>query len=92
MLFRSVSQSRYKNKFKHKDTNELYTTRTGTKLPLPIYYRNKIYTEEEREKLWIHKLNDGTKYVCGEKVNINNEIEYFKLLEWHRRDKAKAMG
>ena len=45
------------NTFKHKDTNELYTTRKGTKLPLPIYYRNKIYTEEEREKLWTIKLD-----------------------------------
>lgn len=80
------------NKFNNENTNESYRLKDGTKLNLPIYYRNKLYTENEREKLWINKLNEGIKYVCGEKVNINNEIEYFKLLEWHRRDKAKAMG
>ena len=44
------------NIFNREKTKELYTTRTGLKLNLPKYYRNKIYTEEEREKLWIQKI------------------------------------
>ena len=34
---------------------------------LPIYYRNHIYTEEEREKLWINKLDAQTRYILGVK-------------------------
>ena len=33
------------NKFKGTDTNETYRLRNGTKLNLPIYYRNKVYTD-----------------------------------------------
>ena len=41
------------NKYKHENTNEMYIDNKGYKTPLPIYYRNKIYSETEREKLWI---------------------------------------
>ena len=40
-----------KNKYNETETKETYTTRQGIKLPLPIYYRNQIYNEEEIEKL-----------------------------------------
>ena len=36
------------------ETNESYRMRNGGKLNLPIYYRNKLFTEEERENYsWI---------------------------------------
>lgn len=74
------------NKYKEKDTKETYTTRQGIKLALPIYYRNQIYTEEEKEKLWLKKLDEEVRYVCGEKVDISKgEEEYYKLLKWHRQ-------
>ena len=37
----------------------------GGKLNLPIYYRNKIFTEEEREKLFLDKIEKGIVYVLG---------------------------
>ena len=39
------------NKYKDENTNETYRCRNGAKINLPIYYRNKLYTEEERELL-----------------------------------------
>jgi hypothetical protein len=70
------------NKYKPNETNEYYTTRQGIKLPLPIYYRNKIYTEEEREKLWIEKLDKEKRYVNGVEVDISKGDEkYYKLLK-----------
>lgn len=78
------------NKYKEKNTKETYITRNGIKLNLPIYYRNKIYTEEEREKLWIEKLDKNIRYINGEKIKINkNEEEYFKALEYHRKINKK---
>jgi len=81
-----------KNKFKGKDTNETYTTRSGHKIAMPIYWRNKIYTDEEREKLWLMKLDKEERWVMGEKVDVTEgEEEYYKLLEYYR-EKNKRLG
>ena len=37
-----------KNKFNGKETKEEYIHRNGLKSSLPIYYRNKLYTDDER--------------------------------------------
>ena len=81
-----------RNKYKKEKTIETYKTRKGLELALPIYYRNKIYSEEEKERLWLEKLDKEERYVCGVKVDISNgEEEYYKLLE-HMRQKNKRLG
>lgn len=61
---------------------EVYTTREGKKLALPIYYRNKIWSDEERELLWLEKLDQEVRYINGMKIDISeNQDEYFKVLE-----------
>lgn len=80
------------NAFNGKNTKEFYKTSDGSKLSLPTYWRNKIYTEEERGELWINKLDEGIRYVMGEKVNVKcNEDEYFAVLE-EAREKNKRLG
>jgi len=80
------------NKYKEENTKETYTTKQGVKLALPIYYRNQIYTEEEKEKLWLIKLDKEIRYVCGEKVDISKgEEDYYKKLEYYRK-KNKTLG
>lgn len=80
------------NKYNGEKTNETYKTRQGIKLNMPIYYRNKIYTEEEREKLWLQKLNKEERWVCGEKIDISKgEEEYYKTREYYRI-KNKRLG
>jgi hypothetical protein len=80
------------NKYNGEDTNETYRTRQGTKLAMPIYYRNKIYSEEEREKLWIQKLDKEERYVCGEKVSIKNGEEIYNQLREFYRNKNIRLG
>lgn len=80
------------NKYNPKGTKETYTTRQGIKLAMPIYYRNKIYTDEEKEKLWLEKLDKQERYVCGEKIDISkSEEEYNKTLEYYQ-EKNKRLG
>lgn len=81
------------NKYKEEgNTEERYRTREGMKLALPIYYRNKIYSEEEREKLWIEKLDKEERYVGGRKISIKEgEEEYYKVLEEERK-KNRRLG
>ena len=75
------------------ETKETYINSQGFKMALPMYYRNKIYSEEEREKLWIEKLDKEERWVCSEKVSIkdNDYNEYNKLRNWYR-EKSKRLG
>ena len=74
-------------------TKETYVNSQGFKMALLIYYRNKIYSEEEREKLWLEKLDKGERWIGGSKVrrkNYNSDEEFEKactnLLEEKRRE------
>lgn len=71
------------NRYRGEDTREYYVFRNGAKAMLPKYYREKIYSEEEREKLWIQKLDKGDTWVMAEKCKIDSK-EYKNLLEYHR--------
>lgn len=80
------------NKFKGTETNEAYRTKSGHKTGLPIYYRNKIYTDNEREQLWLQRLDKGERWICGERVDIKTtEAEYYKLLKFYQ-EKNKDLG
>lgn len=80
------------NKYKEGGTREEYTTRKGVKMAMPVYWRNKLYSEEEKEKLWIEKLDKEERWINGVRVDISNgEEEYYKLLE-EARSKNKRYG
>lgn len=81
-------QDSKRNKYQKEETIETYKTRTGLELGLPIYYRNKIYSEEEREKLWLIKLDKEERWVGGEKVKFKEgeeNKEFYDLLEIKRK-------
>lgn len=71
-----------RNIFTNVNTNETYVNRKGFKFGLPVYYRNKLYDEEERERLWLQKLDEEVRYVDGVKVDVSeNEDEYVAVRE-----------
>lgn len=83
-----------KNEYKGKDTEEIYRTRTGLKMKLPIYYRNQLYTDDQKEELWIKKLEENVRYVGGEKIKVGEKHgmqHYFKTLKYYQR-KNKELG
>lgn len=80
------------NRFRGKQTTETYRLRNGMKLNLPIYYRNKLYTDEEREQLFLNKIEKGVVWVLGQKVNIADEGKYFKLLKQAQKDCQRLHG
>lgn len=81
-----------RNRYNGENTKEYYTTRTGHQINLPIYYRNKIYSEDEREQLWLNKLDKETMYVCGEEVDISENTDEYEKLRDHYREKNKILG
>lgn len=78
-----------RNKFNYEKTIETYKTRSGHEIALPIYYRNKIYTDNEKELLWLQKLDKDERWICGEKLKNSNTEEYYKTLEWYRNINKK---
>lgn len=80
------------NVFQGAETREAYVTRQGLRLNMPQYYRNKLYSEEEREMLWMQKLDKEERWVLGEKISVKDgEEEYFNVLEV-AREKNKRLG
>lgn len=80
-----------RNKFSGKQTDETYRNSKGFKLALPIYYRNKAYNEDQREDLWIKKLDEGVRYINGQKVKEEDTETYYKILKWER-EKNRELG
>lgn len=80
-----------RNMYQGKNTNETYRTANGQKTALPTYYRNKLYTEEEREKLWLNQLDQNKRYVMGIEVAADDYKTYMKLLK-AARQKSIQLG
>ena len=73
------SRNAKRNIYVRNNTNENYKMPNGAELPLPQYYRNYIYTSEEKETLWIEKQERGYRYIGGEKVFLEDEEEWENL-------------
>lgn len=93
--FTKTLGAQYTYKYKKGATPEYYTLNNGNKVALPIYYRNKLFTEEEREKMWTDRLDKGSIYVNGIEIkNVNTEEgqrNYYKVIENAQREN-KAIG
>lgn len=83
-----------KHKWNGNKTDELYITREGIKLPLPRYYRQKLWTDEQREKLWLYKIIENKKYVMGVEVDLNKDggKNIYKKLRAEARIKNSKLG
>lgn len=74
------------------ETKEDYVTRTGVKIALPDYYRGKLWSDDEREKLWLEKLDRKERWVDGSCISIaDGDERYFKALNFARL-KNKRLG
>ena len=83
-----AKRNKYKEyKGEHDKTDETYRFRDGSLAALPKYYKEKLYSEEEREQLWIQKQEEGYKFIMGEKHKIENqkdEEEWEKIVQYYR--------
>lgn len=63
-----------------------YTLRNGRKIAMPMYYRMKMYTEEQRMNMWTKRLDEGDRYVAGMKIKNTNTrsgfLQYEKAREY----------
>lgn len=82
------------NKFKGEETKEYHLMPNGTKIGLPIYYRNKLYTEEQREKLWINRLNKKTVWIDGIELPCRNlkDLERINKVRKQAQENSESLG
>lgn len=65
---------------------DVYKDKDGIESQLPMYYRRKIYSDDQREQLWLKKLDEGVRYISGRKIpNWNTEL-INKLLKQEQKD------
>ena len=69
-----------------------YTFRNGTKMAMPKYYKNKLFTDKEREKMWINNLNRGLLWIYGEKVKANDWRTIDNLRKYWQNYGITVMG
>lgn len=77
---------------KGKDAPQYLKLKSGVKIDIPIYYRNKIFTEEEREDIWIKLLDKEERYVMGQKFDVSTlqgDIEYEKALAYQQKENER---
>lgn len=68
-----TEHTKERHQYKSEKTRDYYTLPNGQHVALPIYYRNKLFTEDEREKLWIKKIEQDTRYING--IPIHRVLE-----------------
>ena len=74
------------------ESREYYVLNNGNKVSLPIYYRNKLYTDTERQKMWSDRIDKNEIWVNGIHIknisSIEGYEEYMKIIkyqqEWNR--------
>lgn len=77
--------------FNGKYTPDYYTLNDGRKVAMPKYYRNKLYTEQEREQLFIYKLEEEYTYVSGVKV-LKTDTEKINKIRRREREQQEQWG
>lgn len=80
------------NQYNGELTQDNYRNNSGYKQALPIYYRNKIYTEKERELLWIQRLNKEERWVLGQKIDVSNGLELYEKIREEARQLNRRVG
>lgn len=57
----------YPNMYKYRPHNsrDYYRNKDGSKIKLPAYYKNKLFTEEEREKIWRDFMDKEQTTIAG---------------------------
>lgn len=83
-----------RRKYNGTNTIEYYTLNNGAKVNLPIYYRNKLYTEEQREQLWLQKLDKQETYVRGLKMPLktDEDINRYNEVLKQQQEENKRLG
>lgn len=80
------------NVYKGENTNQMYNVDNGTVLPMPEYWRRKLYNDDEREYLTTVMLNKGLIYIDGKEFRANLEGNILSGILKNLREKNARLG
>lgn len=80
------------HKYKREKTKTTYTNKQGFKMNLPIYYRNHLFTEEQREQLWINLLDKEEMWINGIKIDVSKTWDNYHIRLKQEQLRNKELG
>lgn len=86
------SKNANQNKYRGKETIQMYQIENGGVLPMPEYFRRKLYNDEEREKLTGYMLDENIIYIDGKKYRADIGDDKISKMLVALREKNKRMG
>lgn len=90
-----AKENQLKHRWNKEKTIITYKARNGQDLPLPRYYKTQLYTEDQRQLLWLYAEDKGTKWVKGFEVieaNTVNKDYYERLVKQKNEEGAPLHG
>ena len=84
-----------KHRWNEEKTIITYKAYNGQDLPLPRYYKTTIYTDDQRQLLWLYAEDKGVKWVKGFEVigaNTVNKDYYERLVKQKNEEGAPLHG
>lgn len=88
-----VERNKQRFEWREEKTKIYYHTRQGLDIAMPRYYKEKAFTEDQRQQLWIYTEESGIKYVNGFKIIVKTEedLHYYNELREQRRQEVESM-
>ena len=70
-----------------------YRARNGADMPLPRYYKTQLYTEDQRQLLWLYAEDKGVKWVKGFEVQGANGVnrDYYEALVRQKNEEGAPL-
>ena len=83
----------YKHEWNKEKTIITYRARNGADMPLPRYYKTQLYTEDQRQLLWLYAEDEGVKWVKGFKVQGANGAnrDYYEALVKQKNEEGASL-
>ena len=83
----------YKHEWNKEKTIITYKAGNGADMPLPRYYKTQLYTEDQRQLLWLYAEDEGVKWVKGFKVQGANGAnkDYYEALVRQKNEEGAPL-
>lgn len=89
--YREIGQNTYQ--YRPKDNADFYRLENGCKVKLPRYYKNKLYTEEQREEMWRDFMDKDKISIMGHEHSTRTiDPERIKNIRENARARNKFLG
>ena len=88
-----AKENQLKHRWNKEKTIITYKAHNGQDLPLPRYYKTQLYTENQRQLLWLYAEDKGTKWVKGFEVLKANTVnkDYYERLVRQKNEEGASL-